>query len=235
MEAGVRTHCKFVRKPVQELVYQLSATDHLIFSPVPQTSLIKCINGTNERIHIGKSARIHLNEGCTVKTQKHTIVSDIITRISPAPLQYSWSWDPFELPSRMLTDPEHLDHMLYEVRKSIYGLHRNLSESETEQKVFDAMLVESNLKFNYTTIFIWLALALSSTAIFALFCVALYSYLTSNRQQKQYPSEYYPEANYQDPKHSNSINIPIREIQQLTNMMRHSSTPVNMNTMLSLK
>ena len=33
MESGVRSHCKFETKPVQEIVYQLTDRDHLIFSP----------------------------------------------------------------------------------------------------------------------------------------------------------------------------------------------------------
>ncbi len=44
MEQGVRKHCKFERRPVQEIVYQLSDTDHLVFSPTLQTSAIRCTN-----------------------------------------------------------------------------------------------------------------------------------------------------------------------------------------------
>jgi hypothetical protein len=32
-ELGVQKHCKFKIKPVSELVYQISDTDHLVFSP----------------------------------------------------------------------------------------------------------------------------------------------------------------------------------------------------------
>ena len=59
----------------------------------------------------GRTMKIHLEAGCMVKTRKHTID---LHKISPTPLQMTCSWDPFKLPSTMLTDPQHLDHMLYE-------------------------------------------------------------------------------------------------------------------------
>ncbi len=33
MEHGVRQHCKFEQRPVQEMVYQLTDTEHLVYSP----------------------------------------------------------------------------------------------------------------------------------------------------------------------------------------------------------
>jgi hypothetical protein len=47
MENGVRQHCKFEQRPVQEMVYQLTDTEHLVFSPQMQTSTIICKNATS--------------------------------------------------------------------------------------------------------------------------------------------------------------------------------------------
>jgi hypothetical protein len=51
MEQGVHKNYKFERRPVQEMLYQLSDTDLLVFSPTLQNSTIKCTNGTSTRIH----------------------------------------------------------------------------------------------------------------------------------------------------------------------------------------
>jgi hypothetical protein len=40
MNAGVRQQCKFEQRPVQEIVYQLTDTENLVYSPKIQTSTI---------------------------------------------------------------------------------------------------------------------------------------------------------------------------------------------------
>ena len=104
------------------------------------------------------------------------IVSDIFTKIAPTPLQMAWSWDPFELPSTMLTNAQHLDHMLYETRKFIYGLDKNFTDTKTSQKQFDDMIIQTKFQFSYFPILIWVSLGISSTIIFVLFCIAVYRF-----------------------------------------------------------
>jgi hypothetical protein len=70
-ERGVRTHCKLERKAVTEMAYQLTKTNHLIYSPNPQTSKITRKNGTTHKIHFDKITKIHLDEECYIKLQKH--------------------------------------------------------------------------------------------------------------------------------------------------------------------
>jgi hypothetical protein len=67
MEQGVRKHCKFERRPVQEIVYQLSDTDHLVFSSTLQTSTIKCTNSSSTRIHFEQSTKINVPAGFSRK------------------------------------------------------------------------------------------------------------------------------------------------------------------------
>ncbi len=52
MENGVRLHCKFEGRPVQEMVNQLTNTEHLVFSPQMQISTIVCKNATSEIVHL---------------------------------------------------------------------------------------------------------------------------------------------------------------------------------------
>ena len=66
-EDGVRKHCKFERKPVQETVFQLSDTEHIVYSPTLQTSAIMCRNGTSETIHLNLVTKINVPEDCQLK------------------------------------------------------------------------------------------------------------------------------------------------------------------------
>ena len=110
-EDGVRKHCKFERKPVQETVFQLSDTEHIVYSPTLQTSAIMCRNGTSETIHLNLVTKINVPEDCQLKLLRHTIISSsTVPEISTKPLQYAWSWDPLSLPSTLLENPQQLDH-----------------------------------------------------------------------------------------------------------------------------
>ena len=53
-ERGVGTHCKFERKSVQEMPYQFTWTDHLIYSLTPQTWILNVKNGIIHRIDSDK-------------------------------------------------------------------------------------------------------------------------------------------------------------------------------------
>ena len=177
MEDGVRQHCKFERKPVQEMVYQLTATEHLIYSPIMQTSTIICKNATSETIHLDIATKIHVPENCQVKFAKHTITSTFTSKISSPPLQFAWAWDPFTLPSTSLDNPQHLDHMVNELRNKIYNMQTNLTSPE----IFENMLVNSTFSLNSTAIVIWLTLALASILYLILFLISLAMYIRHRR------------------------------------------------------
>jgi hypothetical protein len=99
-EDGVRKHCKFEHNPVQQTVFQLSDTEHIVYSPTLQPSAIMCRNGTSETIHLNLVTKIIVPEDCQLKLLRHTIISSSTVReISTKPLQYAWSWDPLNLPS----------------------------------------------------------------------------------------------------------------------------------------
>ena len=155
MEKGVRRHCKFERRPVQEMVYQLSDTDHLVFSPTLQTSTIKCKNRSATRVHFEQSTKIHVPAGYSIKLSKHEITSSDSAKISPPPLRYSWSWDPFTLPSSLLSSPAHLDQSIYKLRTNIFGMNKQINNTRTNSSTFEEMISKTNFKINYTSMFIW--------------------------------------------------------------------------------
>ena len=150
-------------------MYQLSDTDHLVFSPTLQTSTIKCTNGSSTRIHFEQSTKINVPAGCSIKLAKHEITSSDSAKISPAPLRYSWSWDPFTLPSSLLSNPAHIDQAIYELRTNIFGMSKQINVTRTNSSTFEQMISKTNFEINYASIFTWLALALAATANLGLF------------------------------------------------------------------
>lgn len=223
MEAGVRQHCKFERRPVQETVFQLTDTDHLVYSPELQTSTIFCRNGSQETVHLGLTTKIHVPENCYVKFAKHTIYSTSTSRFSAPPLQYAWTWDPFTLPSASLDNPQHLDHMIQELRNKIY----NLQNTTTDPEIFDKMLVQSTFSYNPTSIIIWLSLGMISIIYLIAFLIELFMYIkhrknlsnNSHSTQQHAPTPYYPQL--QQPLLAISENTPSNQLvlQELGNAL----------------
>ena len=194
-EEGVRKHCKFERKPIQEMVYQLTDTEHLVYSPTLQTAIIICKNQSSETVHIDMTTKITVPENCYVKLLKHTITSTATNKISAPPLSYAWAWDPFTLPSTTLDNPQHLDHMIQELRERIY----NIQSNATDPTIFEQMIVESTFSVNYTSVMIWLSLAMASLIYLVLFIIAFIMYIkhrkalaaTSQNQNVRNPTNTY--------------------------------------------
>jgi hypothetical protein len=194
MEHGVKKHCKFERRPVQETVYQLTDTEHLVYSPYKQISTILCKNATFEIVHLDTATKIHVPENCHVKLSKHTITSTFTSRISSPPLQFAWAWDPFTLPSTSLENPQHLDHIVNELRNKIYNLQKNISDPINFKNVF----TKSTLTFNSTLIIIWVTLALISILYLIFMIIAFVYYLKQHKNSqtmakfsKQEPTNHY--------------------------------------------
>ena len=126
---GVRRHCKFERRPLKEIVYQLSATEHLVFSPSPLTTQIACKDGTKLPLHLGQITKIEVPTDCEVSLNSHFIRSDYNAKISPPPLYFKWEWNPLELPADLLQDAIHLDvqidKLAAEVRKHNLASYTN--------------------------------------------------------------------------------------------------------------
>ena len=134
-------------------------------------------------------------KNCYVKLLKHTITSTATNKISAPPLSYAWAWDPFTLPSTTLDNPQHLDHMIQELRERIY----NIQSNATDPKIFEQMIVESTFSVNYTSVMIWLSLAMASLIYLVLFIIAFIMYIkhrkalaaTSQNQNVRNPTNTY--------------------------------------------
>ena len=212
------------------MAYQLTKTDHLIYSPTPQTSKINCKNGTTHRIHFDKITKIHLDEGCFIKLQKHTIGADDTITIAPATLQYTWAFDPFVLPANMLTSPAHYDHMLYDIKKDVFELEKQIDERQ-QLNVFEEMLSTTTFSTNPIALIIWISLAFSSSTIFILFSIALYYYYR-RRNNPDMDHEQQPPFNPDLPPQQQ---IPPELLQRLMQVYMQQNIPVRMNNPLAIQ
>jgi hypothetical protein len=73
---GVATNCKINCIPLKETVYQISNTNHIVFTPYPITTHISCHNGSYFPLKIKHTQQIRIPEGCLVELTNHTITSD---------------------------------------------------------------------------------------------------------------------------------------------------------------
>jgi hypothetical protein len=102
-ERGVRENCRLDKRQLRETVYQLSATDHLIVSPIPHTAQILCKNGSHFPIRLKLTSRNTVPPACSLRLFNSV-------RIKPEPLQFSWSFNPLLLPSEIMQQAAHADN-----------------------------------------------------------------------------------------------------------------------------
>ena len=177
-EEGVRNNCKLERRKLRETVYQLSATDHLLFTPIPYNTRIDCKNGSHFPLYLAQTTQLHVPEECSVTLKSHSIQSDYNIRISPEPLHIPWQWDPLTLPADLLLDAAIIDKKIHTVSSDLAKL---LNETGTKTDFHNMM----NDRF-YDPVsfpwFVWLSILVSIAA----FLILIFWYCYNLRQQRQY-------------------------------------------------
>jgi hypothetical protein len=177
-EKGVRDNCKLQRRRMRESVYQLSATDHLLFTPSPYITRIECKNGSQFPLYLGQTTHLHVPEECSVVLKSHFIQSDYNIRISPEPLHIPWQWDPLTLPADLLLDAAIIDRKINSVNKNIAKIF-NETGTKTD---FEKLL--NNHFYNPTSFpwFVWVSILASAAALILL----IFWYCYNLKQQQQY-------------------------------------------------
>ena len=160
---GVKENCRIDRRPLRETVYQLTATDHLVFTPAPLTTQITCRNGSHFPLKIRSTMRISLPEGCTIELANHTIQSDFSLRIAPEALHFEWEFNPALLPNsaQLLQGTKHIDPQLRQIRKHL----ERLATQTISEEQFANMMVAHITSPNTYSIVIWVILAILGTAL----------------------------------------------------------------------
>jgi hypothetical protein len=147
-EIGVQQNCKFERRRLKEMVYQLNEIDHLVFSPEPLTVQMQCRNGSHFPIFLSTNSKISVPGGCEVTLRDHSIKSDYDINVSPNSLVFEWHWDITQLSYDLLTDSENLDIQFDNLRRKV----ALLQNSTMPMKSFDALLDQ---RFNSPSALPW--------------------------------------------------------------------------------
>ena len=145
---GLQDHCKFERRPLQEQVYQLTPTDHLVYSPTMFTTQIICRNGSHFPLHIQDHVRIRVPQGCHTRLERHVISSDVTLRSDPEPLRFEWKWNPLKFPSNLLTDVNIVDEQLGRLERQ-FELMREFTSSPKYLKPIAETVLEDRHMFNW--------------------------------------------------------------------------------------
>ena len=165
-EKGVRENCRLDKRPLRETVYQLSATDHLIVSPVPHTAQILCRNGSHFPVRLRTTTRISVPPACSLRLFNHTITSDDSVRIKPEPLQFSWAFNPLILPSNLMQTAAHADNELNKVKREMVKF-RNQT---LQPKDFPEAVTNTLSETSYFSVLFWISFSVAITTLTLLVC-----------------------------------------------------------------
>ena len=136
---GVFENCKIDRVKLRETVYQISNTQHIIFTPTPINSQITCINGTYFPIKIKNTKQIYIPEGCSTELINHTITSDFSIRTDSRSIHFEWDFDPLSFPNsaQLLIDSKSIDNKLKLINKHLLAVQ--LDDIDTHE--FDQLMI----------------------------------------------------------------------------------------------
>ena len=182
---GIEGNCRIERRPLREKVYQLSPTDHLVYTPTPITTQIQCKNGTYFPLKIKATSRISIPHGCSVELTNHSIHSDFTLRIAPEAIHFEWDFNPATLPNsaKLLDGTKHIDAQLDLIRK-----HLGQTNNTIADEVFHQLMIEHLSKPNVISILIWTSICILGIVLVVAVVLwwrsrSLATSVSSNRQQ----------------------------------------------------
>ena len=185
-ERGVRENCRLDKRPLRETVYQLSATDHLIVSPIPHTAQILCKNGSHFPIRLKLTSRVTVPPACSLRLFNHTINSDDSVRIKPEPLQFSWSFNPLLLPSEIMQQAAHADNEMNDIKDQMTEFKNNT----LSQKDFPEAVTNSLSTVSHFSVLFWITFSIAILALGLLICWYCGSRRQFRKRNQQQPEAY---------------------------------------------
>ncbi len=179
-EQGIKENCKLERRKLKETVYQLSPTDHLVFTPQPYNAKIECRNGSSFPVYLTQVHKLTVPEDCKINLKSHTITSDYNIRVSPPALDVPWTLDPMQLPANILLDAAIIDRKISELDINL----KNLLNETSQRTNFLAMLNTGlGSPFTYPW-FIWVALVAGAAALILLVGWCVLNKIQERKYQK---------------------------------------------------
>ena len=119
---GVRTNCRFDKKPLREEVFPLVENEFLVYTPEPYITQAKCNNGSSFRAEFGKTTKLNIPNGCTITLRSHSISIEENILLPTPPYISQWKWDPLSLPADLLISPIPINHALTNLSLSVSQL-----------------------------------------------------------------------------------------------------------------
>jgi hypothetical protein len=238
---GVRTNCKFERRPLKEEVFQISVNEFLVFSPTPYVSRVHCNNGTSFTADFGQTTRLQIPNGCAITLKSHELsVEESIQVPLPASVT-TWRWDPLSLPADLLDGLPNLDSALHNLSITMHNLtHDNDTRLRIQKLTSDLSQVHSRLHSpnvspesldhhlissgSRASILFWTTFSLSILAVIA-GVVFFYRQLLLTKLVENMPllHSFFPTAPVQGP-----ASFPDRELDSLPPIVRTSPVPAPM-------
>jgi len=139
-EIGAKLFCKVRKEKLREMVYQISATEHLVFSPQPFTGSLKCRNGSFYPFFLSQNDKLTVPSGCNTRLKSHSIFSDFSLDLSPAGIRFKWHWDPLQLPSSLLDDASKTDIQIQQLHNSLLILTNATSHQQVISEIVSSHL-----------------------------------------------------------------------------------------------
>ena len=159
---GVQSNCLITRVSLQEQVYQISNTDHIVYSPFPITTQIVCNNGSYFNLKIKNTKQIHIPEGCSVDLTNHTITSDFNIRTTSNSVHFEWDFDPLSIPNsaELMMDAKTIDFKLDQIRIGL-ALVKNDTIDDAE---FDQLMLSHYSSGSWISVLIISILSVTTLA-----------------------------------------------------------------------
>ena len=171
---GVTANCKINRVELRETVYQISNTQHIVFTPTPITTQITCINGSYFPLKIKHTKQISIPEGCSVELINHTITSDYSIRATSDSIHFEWDFDPISLPNTasLMLDSKSIDSKLQLIKLSVQAVQNDT----IDDKEFDSLMVSHYTSGSWMSILIICALSLAGVVAVVTILVCVRNY-----------------------------------------------------------
>ena len=146
---GVRTNCRFEKRPLREEVFPLVDNEFLVYTPEPYITHAKCNNGSSFRAEFGKTTRLNIPNGCTVTLKSHSISIEENIMLPTPPYISEWKWDPLSLPADLLNIPIPINHAITNLSLSVSELAS--SNSLALQKLSNHTLLQAQLNHSLSS------------------------------------------------------------------------------------
>ena len=218
---GVISNCKINRIPLKETVYQISNTNHIVFTPFPITTQISCFNGSYFPLKIKNTQQIRIPEGCRVELTNHTITSDFSIRTTSDSVHFEWDFDPISLPdsAKLMIDSISMDSKLEFLQNKIDSVYKGTVEATG----FENLMVEHIQSGSWLSTLFIVCFAITGLLAFSIGGICLRNYLLRRGWIGQRPPHHPVNVGF----HLSNDNIndaeEMQELQSL-NANRHIST-----------